>query len=232
MPEGSTLFGRDLDWTLDHEGGVSNHPRDPGKFTFRGVSKEKHPNETALWTRLTHVLDTSGKQAALEDPEINKHIGNFYWDRYYNPLGCPKIAAPLIRRKLFDTAVNVGRRRAARWLQRTLNLADRGSDQFGLVLDGGIGNVTLGVLNKYLKEDLFLTKTFTGFQLTHYQTLCERASRFESFLRGWTNRAFGGVLGIMTAEDHGLADVVTEEDMTASLITGDSVASSLQPAWG
>ena len=227
------MFQGDLAWTLGHEGGISAHPRDPGGFTVKGIAQNKHAEQTELWTRVRYLMaKNQGAELVLADEQINKWIGSIYWDLYYKPLGCPEMRTPMLRRKVFDTAVNVGRRRCARWVQRVLNLADRGSEKDGLVLDGGIGPTTLGVLNGYAREDAFLTKQLTGFQMAHYQNLCEKSERFESFIRGWTNRAFGGVLGIMTATDHALADLVTEEDATASLITHQKVGASLEPAWG
>lgn len=226
-------FQEDLAWTLVKEGGISNHPADPGKFTFKGIAEAKHPDKTAFWTRLKY-LRAKGitDQELLADIELNKHVGDIYWKDYYEPLGCPQMKCPILRRKAFDTAVNVGRRRCARWIQRTLNLCDRGSETDGLILDGGIGPTTLKVLNGYAKEDEFLTKQVTGFQMSHYQGISEKTKRFEAFIRGWTNRAFEGVLGEMSATDHALADIVTEEDAEASLITGDKVGKSLAPAWG
>lgn len=226
-------FQEDLAWTLVHEGGISNHPADPGRFTFKGIAEAKHADKTEFWKRVRY-LKAQGvtDQKLLADIELNRYVGDIYWKDYYEPLGCPEMKTPTLRRKVFDTAVNVGRRRCARWIQRTLNLCDRGSEKVGLVLDGGIGPATLKVLNGYAKEDEFLTKQVTGFQMSHYQGISEKTSRFEVFIRGWTNRAFEGVLGKMSAMDHALADIVTDEDVEASLITGDKVGQSLAPAWG
>jgi len=229
----SDIFQQDLAWVLMHEGGISDHPDDPGKLTVKGVAQAKHPDQIALWSRVMELISRDlGDQLILADPEINKYIREIYWDLYYKPLNCHKMQAPIFRRKVFDTAVNVGRRRCARWVQRTLNLCDRGSKSDGLILDGGLGPTTLKVLNKYSAEDDFLTKQVTGFQMAHYQKISERTKRFEVFIRGWTNRAFEGVLGSMKANDHALADIVTDEDMEASLITGHKVFGPLEPAWG
>lgn len=226
------MFLQDLRPTLDHEGGISNHVNDPGLFTFMGISEAKHPDEKALWNRVTNVLMDYGAKAAVQDAQARRMVAKIYFDNYYAPLNCARFPGPRLRRKVFDTAVNVGRRRCARWLQRALNIADRGSDDVGLVLDGGIGNATIEVLQRYSGEDEFLTKQVTGFQMTHYQTLCERKKKFESFIRGWTNRAYEGVLGEMNAIDHALADVITMEDIQAAKITGDPIADEFEPAWG
>lgn len=220
-----------LPWALGHEGDISNHPKDPGRFTFKGISQEKHPHETSLWYRVTNLIDKKGEQAALNDPEVNRMIGNIYFKDYYGPLRCEEMPY-ILSRKVFDTAVNVGRRRCARWIQRSVNLADRGRDVEPLLVDGGVGDKTIRALQRYFTEDEFMTKQIAGFQMTHYQALCERAKRFEVFLRGWTNRAFDGVLGPMNAMDHALADLVTEEDAEAALLTHHKVGPPLEPAWG
>lgn len=227
-----SVFLEVLDWTLGHEGGISNHIHDPGGFTVMGIAQKKHPNEKALWDRVENVMDSYGTQAVLRDDQVKTYVSKIYFDDYYAPLNCGRFPQDRLRRKVFDTAVNVGRRRCARWLQRALNIADRGSDDEGLVLDGGIGNATIAILESYSGEDEFLTKQVTGFQMTHYQTLCERKKKFESFIRGWTNRAYEGVLGEMNAIDHALADVITMEDIQAAKITGDPVADEFEPAWG
>ncbi len=221
-----------LDWTLGHEGGISNHINDPGGFTVMGIAQKKHVDENALWDRVDEVLNTFGSNAVIQDAQVKKMVSQIYFDNYYAPLNCGRFPQARLRRKVFDTAVNVGRRRCARWLQRALNIADRGSDDVGLVLDGGIGNATIKVLERYSGEDEFLTKQVTGFQMTHYQTLCEKKKKFESFIRGWTNRAYEGVLGPMNAIDHALADVITAEDIEASKLTGDRIGSEFEPAWG
>ncbi len=220
-------FRADLQWVTGHEGGISNHPSDPGGFTVKGIARKKHPDETELWDRVLSI----GASSILDDAIVNEHIENIYFKDYYGPLNCDRMPFRL-RRKVFDTAVNVGRRRCARWVQRTVNLADRGSDREPLLVDGGIGDKTIEALLRYAAEDRFLTKQVAGFQMTHYQSLCEKRKRFEAFLRGWTNRAFDGVLGSMNAMDHALADLVTEEDTDASLITLDPVGLPLVPAWG
>lgn len=116
---------------LKHEGGFSNHPRDPGGATNMGVTQRaweeyvKHPVSVDTIRRLT-VGD----------------ITPFYREKYW-VYGLPDGVDYVV----FDASVNSGRSRASRWLQECV----------GAVPDGIIGPVTLGAVNQRNPRSLIIS---------------------------------------------------------------------------
>lgn len=98
---------------IGHEGGLVDHPADPGGLTKYGISQRSYPGEDIRGINL---------QRAQE----------IYRRDYWGPAGCD-VVPPGLRFDLFDMAVNAGVGRAVRTLQRAV----------GQVEDGIIGPRTL-----------------------------------------------------------------------------------------
>jgi lysozyme family protein len=99
---------------LVHEGGYTNHPRDPGGPTNWGITihdyrKYVNSNATAVDIR-TMPLATAKR---------------IYRERYWNPMRCDELPAG-VDDCVFDYAVNSGTGRAPKVLQRCLGLAANG----------------------------------------------------------------------------------------------------------
>ncbi len=110
-----------LDRLLVHEGGYSNHPSDPGGPTNWGITIHDartywKPNATASDVRAMPV-------------EVAKRI---YRARYWDAMSCDQLPAG-VDYAVFDYGVNSGIYRAAKVLQRTLNIT----------ADGKIGPATI-----------------------------------------------------------------------------------------
>nr|WP_280712742.1 putative peptidoglycan-binding domain-containing protein [Desulfobaculum xiamenense] len=89
---------------------------------------------------------------------------------------------------LFDTAVNVGRRRTAVWLQVALN-ERRSSLRAVLRVDGDIGPNTLSVLGRANRDGhgLGILDSLLMRRVSHYTRLAAR-DWARTFLLGWLNR--------------------------------------------
>lgn len=89
-------FEKALSFVLKWEGGYSNDPRDPGGETKYGISKRSYPNEDI-------------KNMTIE------RATKIYYENYWLKPGCDKLPFPfdII---VFDTAVNLGGRRAMEFL--------------------------------------------------------------------------------------------------------------------
>lgn len=98
---------------MKHEGGLVDHPDDPGGLTKYGISKRAYP-----------TLDIAN--LTLE------HAAQIYRHDYWGPAGCDAVPEAL-RMDLFDMAVNSGVRAAVRCLQRAA----------GETADGVLGPKTL-----------------------------------------------------------------------------------------
>ena len=89
-------FETALKFVLKWEGGYSNDPNDPGGETKYGISKRSYPE-----------LDIS-KLTLKQAKEI-------YYQNYWLKIGCDELPYPF-NIVVFDTAVNMGRRRAMEFL--------------------------------------------------------------------------------------------------------------------
>jgi len=106
-------FDAALAVVLDHEGGLVDHPSDPGGLTNMGISKRSYPRE-----------DIRGMTRA--------RAAQIYRRDFWNAVRGDDLPAGLDL-VAFDAAVNSGPRRGAEWLQAAL----------GVTPDGKIGPVTI-----------------------------------------------------------------------------------------
>lgn len=107
-----------VEFTIRHEGGFVDHPKDPGGRTIYGISERSHPE---AWANGAPTLDQAKK---------------IYFNGYWKPCRCQDLALPLAL-MVFDYAVNSGPRRAVQDLQKLL----------GVVADGVIGPRTIAAAN-------------------------------------------------------------------------------------
>jgi lysozyme family protein len=111
---------------LGHEGGYSNHPKDPGGETMWGVTKR--------------VAQANGYMGNMQDLSVNIAKAIYRKD-YWNPVLAEKLPE-VIRYAVFDAAVNSGVGQSIKWLQRAV----------GATEDGVIGNQTLTAISKEQPE--------------------------------------------------------------------------------
>lgn len=111
-------FDQAFDKLINHEGGYTFNPHDPGGETKFGISKRSYPH-----------LDIHSLTLA-DAKTIYKRD---FWDRAQ----CDKLA-PDLAFDLFDGAVNSGIGQSIRWLQRAVGVAD----------DGVVGPLTLAAINR------------------------------------------------------------------------------------
>ena len=164
-------FESALHRTLEHEGGYSNNPNDPGGETYCGISRNAWPDWQG-W----ELID----KEQTDSPEMSLHVSNFYFDLFWKPLRCYELDRQEIASYLFDFAVNSGHVSAVRALQHALN-----SCGARLVVDGKIGSATIAAANS---TALSLTE-FRVQRVLHYiQTIQDRPASY-MFARGWIRRA-------------------------------------------
>lgn len=191
IPKGGVLTKDDIiDSVVSVEGGYVNNPDDSGGETNFGITLtvaktyEKALKEKFNW---------DGTMKSFTKP-MAKYI---YEIEYWAKLKLDDIykTSPFLADKLFDLGVNVGKGRAAKWLQEALNVFNRKAvDYKDIAVDGGIGKETLTALDALIKvrgKDKAiktLLKALITRQGAHYQQIALNNEKNETFMFGWFER--------------------------------------------
>lgn len=145
--------------TLPHEGGWSDHPKDPGGATMKGITLETFRR----WRPGASKQDLR----AISDADV----ASIYRAGYWNAVRGDRLPAG-VDLATFDAGVNSGPGRAARWLQASA----------GASVDGVIGENTLARVGAKTPGDL--VKALCARRLGFLKGL----STFTTFGKGWSRR--------------------------------------------
>lgn len=99
-------FDEAFELLIGHEGGLSDHPNDPGGLTKYGISQRSYPGEDIRGMTLTRA----------------KQI---YYRDFWSAAGCEGVPAA-VRFDLFDMAINSGVKAAIKCLQGAAGCAQDG----------------------------------------------------------------------------------------------------------
>jgi lysozyme family protein len=161
----STAFQASLPFVLRWEGGFVDHPDDPGGRTNRGVTQ----NVYDAWRRDRGLPQRDVK--VITDDEV----GAIYESGYWFPPRCDLLARHLDLVQ-FDTAVNMGVRRAVRFLQGAV----------GCGVDGDFGPITERA-SAACDAGTTIVK-YCDAREAYYRRLAATRPRLAIFLKGWLNR--------------------------------------------
>lgn len=185
-------FNEAFEGTSAHEGGYVNDPVDRGGETYRGIARVHHPEWTG-WQRVDALRGKRGFPNSLDrDTGLQQAVAAFYKDAYWDRFQGDALPDQSVANELYDTAVNMGVRRAVRFLQSALNLLNRDqADYADLIVDGWFGDKTLAALDTLLANDCSgeaLIKLMNIQQGARYVEIMAGDSRQERFARGWIKR--------------------------------------------
>ena len=153
-----------LDAVLHHEGGYVHHKDDPGGMTNLGCTK-------ATWEKWCgHPVDEADMRALTP-----ADVAPLYRDKYWDKVKADELPAG-VDYVVFDTAINSGPGRAAKFLQEAI----------GTTPDGAIGPLTLRAVAAMPAADVI--NTFQDRRLAYLQTL----PTWSTFGRGWERRVEEG----------------------------------------
>lgn len=176
-----TAYARTHAWEQPY----ANDPADPGGETVYGIARRRHPGWSG-WRRVEALRAQPGFPRSLgTDAELQRLARSFYATEFWRPLRCDEIAeagSPDLAAKVFDVAVNVGRRRAAELLQ--LGLCAAGGT---LEIDGRIGPDTLGHLAR--AGPGMALALLRSVQAGYYRGLVAARPALQRFANGWERRA-------------------------------------------
>jgi lysozyme family protein len=153
-------FKDSLKHVLIYEGGWADHPRDPGGATMKGVTLQVYRN---------HFGESKSKEDLrnISDQELEKIYKSGYWDK----CKCDDLPSG-VDFVVFDSAVNSGPGRGAKWLQGAI----------GAKQDGGIGPNTLAKVKGH--EPVKIVNDVCDNRLKFLQSL----NNWSVFGRGWQKR--------------------------------------------
>lgn len=143
-------FEEAFEWIKKIEGGYVNDPRDPGGETKWGISKRAYPN-----------LDIKN----LTEVEAKRLYERDYWWKS----GANKLPFP-VNLMVFDTAVNMGVKRAKEFLTKTTKLMNRSPEEISDLLH----RLVFYFVYRHQRESLYLS--------------LGRKPRYRRFLVGWLRR--------------------------------------------
>jgi lysozyme family protein len=175
-----------IDALVGREGGYSDHPADKGGPTRWGITE--------------HVARAYGYRGDMRALPRETAIA-IYRARYWTGVHFDQVAAvfPRVAEEMFDTGVNMGQAVAGAFLQRALNLLNRGaSDYPDIGTDGQIGPMTLHALEAYKAKrgaagEAVLQKALDGFQVGRYADITEGRPANEAFFYGWLANRVGAL---------------------------------------
>ena len=150
-----------LQHVLEDEGGFSNHPKDPGGATMKGVTLDTYRS----YKKNQHLTAEDLKKITGEE------LRDIYRRRYWDAIRGDDLPSG-VDYCVFDCAVNSGPGRAAKMLQEVV----------GVKPDGGIGPITLAAVKAI--DPIELISKYADKRLQFWQSL----STFETFGKGWTRR--------------------------------------------
>lgn len=169
-----------LEYTLENEGGFSNHGEDHGGATKYGIS-------SVLLSSFLQRAATISDVQNLDRDDAEEIYKKYFW----GPLRLSEIEDQMIATAIFDCAVSMGPNQAVKITQVVTNdLFKHFFTLFGpsdLQVDGRMGPQTLEWVNK-VDRGLFI-KLFRIQLLTKYSDIVAKMPNQKVFITGWTRRA-------------------------------------------
>lgn len=150
---------------VEREGGFVNHPADRGGPTNWGITLK-------LFQEIRGPKATVEQLKALKSFEAQA----IYIDHYMSRPGFTKIEHDALFELVVDTAVNNGRDRASRWLQRAV----------GALEDGRVGPKTIAAVNAASRPVPYYK--LCALRIKAYGALISENHSQAVFAAGWCNR--------------------------------------------
>ena len=169
---------------IELEGGLTDHPDDPGGVTKYGISLRW------LQTQEEYELGDIDNDGDLDYQDIEeltlKDAKALYKKHWWDKYGYESIQNQAVAVKIFDMSVNMGARQAHKLLQRAINCV---LGQRAIKDDGVLGPNTGQAMNLALQQPHALLAALRAQQEGFYRLLVAKNDKFSAFLQGWLNRA-------------------------------------------
>lgn len=178
------------------EGPYDHDPQDPGGETVWGITR-KYQASWPGWKRFDEVkagwAGRAGDKVAIVDFVTNDEVmqlcvKDFYRRGPWASIRGDELKDQGVAEELFDSGINCGMATAIKWLQRALNIFNRGGKDYpDIEVDGNFGNQTLECLNTLVaaRGPWLILKALNAQQGMHYLTIAEKNPALEKFEAGW-----------------------------------------------
>lgn len=174
---------------LKYEGVYSNHPKDKGGETFKGISRTYFPSWSG-WHIVDYFKDKYPNtfiERLNTHENINYLVKSHYKKIFWNSFSCDSINDQKVANELFESSINIGVTRTTKFLQKSLNLLNRDQSLYeDIAEDGLFGKNTKKAMDACLsnrKDRRYLFNLLNIFQGCRYVDIGN-----ETFIRGWINR--------------------------------------------
>jgi len=160
-----------------HEGGLVDHPSDPGGITNYGIS--------ARFLIQSGRVNT--KKAALDMvlAMTKERAGTIYRDDWWRPMNLAAVYSQTVATKVLDLSINMGIKTGAKMLQRCVNIIEPESE---LTVDGILGPVTILAANRI--DPYWVMAELRVAAANRYRSLITRNPNLAAFRKGWMRRAY------------------------------------------
>lgn len=175
-----------IDEVIAREGGYSNHPNDRGGPTNWGITQQ-----------VARAYGYAGDMRALP----RSTAAAIYKERYWTAPKFDQIAGifPQLAHEMFDTGINMGQATVAKFVQRVLNVCNRGATDYpDITADGQIGKMTIAAAQglkakRGAAAGEVLRKAIDGLQAARYVEIAESNKSQEDFAYGWLANRIGAM---------------------------------------
>lgn len=175
-----------IEEVIGREGGYVNHPNDRGGPTNWGVTQQ--------------VARAYGYKGDMKAMPVDTAAA-IYKERYWTAPKLDQLAAifPQLAHEMFDTGINMGPATVIKFVQRVLNVCNRGaSDYPDIGADGQIGKMTLAAAaglkaKRGVQAGEVLRKAIDGLQAARYVEIAENNPTQEDFAYGWLANRIGAL---------------------------------------
>jgi len=177
--------------TMGHEGGWVNDSTDAGGETYKGISRA-YNGDWSGWAIIDYHKGDSDFPSCLDNiVGLQNNVNSFYKEKYWDVNRLDDVDDQDIAEEMFDTGVNMGVGRAAKFLQKSLNYLNRNGSLYDeLTVDGAIGPASLGALNIVLDDgdERVLLTMLNVLQGQHYMSYMDNFPPQKKYARGWFKR--------------------------------------------
>lgn len=177
--------------TMGHEGGYVHDKDDAGGETYKGIARKYNAGWNG-WSIIDNRKGDSNFPKCLDDIDgLQISVHAFYKSNYWDVNKLDDIGDQAVAEEMFDTGVNMGTSRAAKFLQKALNYLNRNGSLYSeLVVDGKIGPASLNALNIILNDgdEKVLLTMLNVLQGQHYMNYMDKSPTQKKYARGWFKR--------------------------------------------